>query len=80
MLSIRSKITLNASLKTDSNSLEKTSPIISKMMNQAIKDAIESFTGYKVAEMDCDYYPDDYETCVKSCGRKYFQQIGRAHV
>lgn len=45
------------------------------MMNQAIKDAIESYTGKKVAEMDATYYPDDFETCEKSCGRKYFTHL-----
>ena len=44
-------------------------------MEQAIKDAIESYTGNKVAEMDATYYPDDFETTSKSCGRKYFTHL-----
>ena len=64
----------NASSKTD-NSSSNASTITQAKMEQAIKDAIESYTGYKVAEMDCGYYPDDYETCVKSCGRKYFTHL-----
>jgi hypothetical protein len=67
----------NASkLKTDS-SLSNDTTIIQSNMEQAIKDAIESYTGNKVAEMDATYYPDDYETCEKSCGRKYFTHLSQ---
>ena len=64
----------NASLKTDNSSSNDTT-IIQAKMEQAIKDAIESYTGQKVAEMDANYYPDDYETCSKSCGRQYFTHL-----
>jgi len=64
----------NASLKTD-NSSSNDATIIQAKMEQAIKDAIESYTGKKVAEMDATYYPDDFETCEKTCGRKYFTHL-----